>query len=412
MKMMIPTLILAAICQAQPTFNGLVDAEEVHARAGVGNFMEKVRSGQEVTVAYLGGSITAMNGWRNLTTDWLRATYPNAKFKEVHAAIGGTGSELGAYRVGHDALRHNPDLLFVEFATNDAGCVPESIWRTMEGIVSQTWRKNIKTDIVFTYTITGAMKGEYLKGKMNRAASAMEQLADFYGIPSICFGTRIAKLLAEDKLVMGKGDLKPNDTRMLFADDSVHPHLAGHKVYLEAIIAGFTQMKDSKPVQHDLSRCFVEDNMEKAQMIEITKDMLTGTWDDTPPQARWFGDRMGHMWHSGTPGSTLKFSFTGTHCMIYDLLGPDGGQVNITVDGKPAQRPTARFDSYCTYHRIATLHVYRGKGGKHDVEITIDPNQPSRQPVAFRLKDPETELKTPKYNGTNFWPAKLLVLGE
>ena len=129
---------LAAGVFAAPAYTGPAQAQEVRARAGVGHFMEKVKAGKEVTVAYLGGSITSMNGWRNLTTDWLRATYPQAKFKEVHAAIGGTGSNLGVFRVAHDALQHNPDLLFVEFATNDGGAQPQAIWRSMEGIVRQT----------------------------------------------------------------------------------------------------------------------------------------------------------------------------------------------------------------------------------------------------------------------------------
>ena len=82
----------------------------------------------------------------------------------------------------HDALRHNPDLLFVEFATNDGRAAPEAIWRSMEGIVRQTWKKNPATDIVFAYTITEAMKQDYLAGTCNRAASAMEQLADHLSV--------------------------------------------------------------------------------------------------------------------------------------------------------------------------------------------------------------------------------------
>ena len=46
----------------------LAPAEEVHVRKGIGHFMSKLESGQAVTVAYLGGSITEMSGWRNMTT--------------------------------------------------------------------------------------------------------------------------------------------------------------------------------------------------------------------------------------------------------------------------------------------------------------------------------------------------------
>ena len=195
-------LMASGLLQAAPAYTGPVKAQEVRTREGVGNFLGKLKAGKTVTVAYLGGSITAMNGWRNMTTAWLQKANTNAVVKEVHAAIGGTGSDLGVFRVGHDALRHKPDLLFVEFATNDGGRKPEEIWRSMEGIVRRTWKQDSQTDIIFTYTITTAMTNDYIKGICNRSASAMEQLADHYGIPSICFGPRVIEYLSANKLVM------------------------------------------------------------------------------------------------------------------------------------------------------------------------------------------------------------------
>lgn len=427
-----------SVWAARPVYQGQVKAEEVHARLGVGNLEKKIADGKrEIVVAYLGGSITAMNGWRNLTTDWLGKTYPNVSFKEVHAAIGGTGSNLGVFRLEHDALQQNPDLLFVEFATNDGGAAPESIWRSMEGIVRQTWRKDPTTDIVFTYTITHSMMGDYGRGLCPRAASAMEQLADHYGIPSIGFGPRVAAEVKAGRLVMNMKDAEretavPVETpardkviserlakegKILFAKDGVHPALPGHEFYLKSIIAGFTQMKGAKPVDHaaQLVHPFVEDNMESAKMVEISPDMLKGSWlklPETDGKMRAFSTRMGDIWYAQKPGDRISFKFKGTCCMMYDLLGPDGGQVWVTVDGKRAARPSARFDSYCTYHRIATLHVFNGPDGVHEVEIEVDSKQPSRQPVAFRLKDPEKELAAEKYQGTNFWPAKIMLIGD
>ena len=402
---------------ADPVYTGPVTAQEVRVRAGVGHFMEKVKAGKEVRVAYLGGSITAMNGWRNLTTDWLRTTYPQAKVKEIHASIGGTGSNLGAFRVAYDALRHNPDLLFVEFATNDSKAEPESIWRSMEGIVRQTWKKNPATDIVFTYTITEAMKQDYLAGKCNRAASAMEQLADHYCIPSICFGPRVIEAVKAGTLVMSGKDYRAGTGKTLFAKDGTHPAPAGHRFYLASVANGFTQMKNMPPADHAaaLRTPFVSDNLEAAKMVDIKPSMLVGDWKKLPPsdgKVRAFSNRMGEMWYSGSPGATLRFTFRGTCCQIYDLLGPDGGQVWITVDGKKSASPVARFDSYCTYHRIATLSVFNGADGVHTVEITVDKDQPSRQSVAFRLKNPAVELAKPKYQGTKFWPAKIMLVGD
>ena len=121
---------------------------------------------------------------------------------------------------------------------------------------------------------------------------------------------------------------------------------------------------------------------------------------------------MGPLWYSGTPGSRITFKFRGSQAKLYDLLGPDGGQVIVTVDGRIHDKPVARFDSYCTYHRIATLMIAGGldPGAVHSVVLEIDSDRPDRSPVAFRLKDPDTELKAPKYQGTKIRASQILLL--
>jgi antitoxin (DNA-binding transcriptional repressor) of toxin-antitoxin stability system len=432
---------LAAMCAmtaaAEPPVYRQGQAEEVRARAGIGNVMKKIRAGQEVTVAYLGGSITAMNGWRNKTTDWLKATYPKASFKEVHAAIGGTGSDLGVFRLGRDVLAFKPDLLFVEFATNDGGQTPEQIWRSMEGIVRQTWRQDPQTDIVFTYTITTAFTNDYVNGMCNRSASAMELLADHYGIPSIGFGPRVAQLLKENKLIMDAKVIEtavpkesPDrdkeirerlaaDKRLLFANDGVHPRDEGHELYKASVVNGLTQMRELPPADHQakLAQAVVADNWEAAKMVPISEKMLAGAWKKLPAEdgkQKAFGSRMGQIWMAEQPGSKLTFRFKGATAKVYDLLGPDGGQVVVTVDGKPGAKPVPRFDSYCTYHRIATLGLLQDTdmGRVHEVTVELHPEQPDRQSVAFRLKDPAQELKEPKFQGTRVWMSQLMLIGD
>lgn len=77
MKKLFFALAVALTCavQSAPKYEGPIKAEEVRARDGIGHVLEKIRAGKEITVAYLGGSITEMSGWRNLTTEWLRKTY-------------------------------------------------------------------------------------------------------------------------------------------------------------------------------------------------------------------------------------------------------------------------------------------------------------------------------------------------
>jgi len=393
-------------------------AVKIQPRSGIGNVIRKIKAKEEVTVAYLGGSITAANGWRPKTTAWLKAKYPEAQFKEIHAAIGGTGSDLGVFRVGRDVLQHEPDLLFVEFAVNDGGAEPAAIWRQMEGIVRQSWRKDPATDIVFTYTIASNMTNDLMNGLCPRSSSAMEMLADYYAIPSVNFAVPVVELLKQDKLVF-TADAQPADGRIWFSGDSCHPRDEGHEIYLKLLQEGWAQMERAQPVNHQslLNGCFVEDHWEAAKMIPLDQSMLSGNWcklaaDDA--RQRSFGERMGQIWMADQPGSALKFKFKGQIAKLYDLLGPDGGQVTITVDGKSSGKPVPRFDSYCTYHRIASLGVVSGSSMDevHEVAVEIHPEQPDRQPVAFRLKDPDKELAAEKFQGTRVWVSQLMLLGD
>ena len=224
---------------------------ELRARDGLPNFFAKAKAGGKLTVAYFGGSITAANGWRPQTTAWLRQRYPKAKFTEVDAAIGGTGSDLGVFRLGHDVLDHHPDLVFVEFAVNDGGAPPEQIYRCMEGIVRQIRRADPATDICFVYTMHDGMLKDLAAGRLPRSASAMEYIADHYGIPSIHLAQEPARRINAGEWVftapkpeVPADPAKGIPARTAFAPDSCHPFAeTGHKLYTEAIARSFEAME-------------------------------------------------------------------------------------------------------------------------------------------------------------------------
>ncbi|MFI4851523.1 MAG: GDSL-type esterase/lipase family protein [Gimesia chilikensis] len=405
--------------QAAPPAYHAVKAELVKPRQGLGNVLQKLQQGKEVNVAYLGGSITAANGWRVKTTKWLKEAFPKAKIHEIHAAIGGTGSDLGVFRLQRDVLDHKPDLVFVEFAVNDGGRQPKAIWDSMDGIVRQIWQANPQTDICFVYTFRVNYEKELREGECPRAASAMELLADHYGIPSINVALKIAELEQQGKLQF-KSDEPLNNGLIRFSKDGVHPLDKGHEIYTEVIADAIQKMEaDSQPVDHadKLKQPFVESHWTNAKMIPLEPSMLTGNWKKLPADnilQKRFGNRMGQIWEADAPGSRITFRFRGTQAALYDLLGPDGGQVLITVDGKPSQKPVARFDSYCTYHRISTLRLAQNLDPNqiHTVTVEIHPEQPDRTPVAFRLKNPDEELKSPKFQGTRIRVGQIMLRGE
>ena len=96
---------------------------ECVVRAGLPNVFNKLETGKTVRLAYLGGSITAQEGWRPKTLKWFQDQFSTAKVEQINAAIGGTGSDLGVFRLKHDVLDHDPDLLFVDGTTWYAGAI-------------------------------------------------------------------------------------------------------------------------------------------------------------------------------------------------------------------------------------------------------------------------------------------------
>ena len=419
-------LALRPAAFAEPAEFSLAPAEEVHARGGLPNFFKKANTpGAEIKIAYFGGSITAQAGWRPKTLAYFQKTYPGAKFTEINAAIGGTGSDLGVFRVKQDVLEKKPDLMFVEFATNDGGAAPEQIFRCMEGIVRQTWRALPDCDICFVYTLTEAHAHAMLEGKFQRSASAMEKIADHYGIPSIHMGMEVAKLAKDGKLAW-KAPLPKTDEekaalgdKFVFAPDSVHPHPeTGHELYLQAIVRSLAPIKvaSATPAPHVLKEPFIATNYENAQLVLLTKDTVTlssgFTWLDPRSDAfakRW-AERLTTLHKGTTPGETLSFKFKGTRAAIYDLVGPDCGQAIVTLDDQPP-KIVPRFDAYCTYHRLATLVIGTDLPDTvHTVKIEIHPEQPDK--AAILAKNKNTIDKPERFDGTAIYPGAILVLGE
>ena len=64
---------------ASPDDIPLAPAVEGTARAGLPNFYAKLEAGQVVRIAYLGGSITAQEGWRPKTLAYFQKYFPKAK---------------------------------------------------------------------------------------------------------------------------------------------------------------------------------------------------------------------------------------------------------------------------------------------------------------------------------------------
>jgi hypothetical protein len=203
--------------------------------------------------------------------------------------------------------------------------------------------------------------------------------------------------------------------KLIFSNDGVHPLDAGHELYLQVIREVMPPIRQqSKPGPHELKPPFRQDNWEAAKLVPLDEKMLQGSWRKLDPQqglGKNFGNRLPVIWEGSTPGDKLQFRFKGTMAGLYDLMGPNGGQVIWTVDGK-SNGPRPRFDHYCTYHRLASLRLGEGLEDKeHSISVEIHPDQPDRSSVVNRVRN-EPNFDPKKYEGTKVWVGYVMMIGE
>ncbi len=313
----------------------------------------RARREKKLTVGYFGGSITdgsgasdaAKTSWRALTTAYLREKFPEAAVTEVNAAIGGTGSDLGVFRLRNDLLRHKPDLVFVEFAVNDAGKNETRTLRAVEGIVRSLRKADHRTGIVFVYTTTKKMDEEaYSKGQTPASVAFHHRVAAHYGIPEV----NIGKILAEDVRTKHGGDWK-SVTR-----DDVHPNDAGYAVYaaqVRAFLAGSLEnpvkQENGKPAGQEamspsLPTPLTANPMENGTMIDAWKLPDTSGWEKDPQP---LGRHLPHRLIASRPGTELRIPFRGDAIGLYWLIAPDSGDIEWRIDDGPWKRASS-WDKY------------------------------------------------------------------
>ena len=310
------------------------------------NTLYRLVRDKKCVLGYFGGSITEGAGastpascYRALVTEWFRSRYPDAEIREIQAAIGGTGSDLGMYREETDLLTNGPDLVFLEFAVNDGGVPYERILRQGETILKKLYAHNPYAEVVTILTTTGSVCEMLEKGGEYVSRSAYLTLSHHYRIPAIDVGNPL-----HYAVIRAGGDFHTYTT------DTVHPNDAGYAIYTKTITEqlakwfGETAVPDMPakvvlpeplcPVLDLDARmidCGALDNL-RADGFSLVEESMCGRYP------RYF---------AGThPGDTFSFTFTGKSAGFYWMLAKDAGDVVVTVDDG-AEKPLRAWDHYC-----------------------------------------------------------------
>ncbi|MBN2163152.1 MAG: FAD-dependent oxidoreductase [Pontiellaceae bacterium] len=83
------------------------------------NFLTDLASGDHITMIVYGTSLTANGAWVGRLGSWLGAAYPG-QVTLINSGLSGKNSAEGVAQLQAKVLDHNPDVIFIEFAMNDA----------------------------------------------------------------------------------------------------------------------------------------------------------------------------------------------------------------------------------------------------------------------------------------------------
>lgn len=318
---------------------GVLSPADFHTmRDGLRYSKAKFEQTKKGTVAFVGGSITAMKGWRDMLCDYLTRRFPDTEFTFIAAGISSHGSTSGSHRLERDVFSKGEiDLLFEEAAVNDRSL---ELRRTstdrikgMEGVVRHSRKTNPKMDVVIMNFVDQYKIDDYNSGKTPQEIIDFDRVADHYGVPTINLAKEITYRI--------------NAGEFTWEDDfkNLHPSPAGQRIYYRSMryflesAYGCDYAEDDKgydiPKEKVDPKCY-----DRARLASVEEAKLGEGWSFDPslqptPEGKNYRDGTTNIPYIVAEGESqdLTFKFKGSSIGFVCLSGPDAGAVEYSIDG-------------------------------------------------------------------------------
>jgi len=340
------TRILPLVIGASPLLPHHPLTPPVHAQEGKIAFGENVQLRGAYTnsrhifertgkgrVAFIGGSITEMDGYRPMVCESLKKRFPKTEFEFIAAGISSTCSTTGAFRLESDVLSKGPiDLFFVEFAVNDdqdAHHSRENAIRGLEGILQHARKSNPAMDIVVTFFVNEGMIQTYNKGQVPLSVEAHESVAKHHHISTIHLGKEVAAQIRDGQLTWKQfGGVHPapfgNAICARMIDDLLSRTWTGP-------VADSVKPHPVQPAIDPLS--YRNGRFLSPAKASVKQGWTLGVpdWKSLPGGKRQRFNTLDIL-SATAPGAELTLDFEGTAIGAFVLAGPDAGTVEAIID--------------------------------------------------------------------------------
>ena len=326
-----PTPVVDFILRHQ---QGYTQPQQINQRTLPVNALSRFVNQKKGTVAFLGGSITEMKGWRDMVKEDLHQRFPDTDFTFIEAGIASTGSTPHAFRLDHDVLSHGtPDLMFVEAAVNDDTNFFDSQAqvRGMEGIVRHALQSNPRMDIVLLHFIHDPFLPLFQSGQQPDVILNHERVANYYHLSSINLAQEVATRIQQGELNWEQFG-------------GTHPAPRGHFIYTAAINRLFDQTMQELPQAGEPKAHAIPEKplnefsytnghfVDLAEATSLHGFRIVPDWDGAENVGKRPGFVHVPMLAAEKAGSSFSLTFQGRAVGIFCVSGPKAGILQYRVD--------------------------------------------------------------------------------
>lgn len=308
---------------------GYQSRQSITLRGNLDNAMYAMAVRKKACVAFLGGSITEMRGWKDQIEEDLRQRFPDTEFQFIEAGIASLGSTPHAFRFEQDVLQHGtPDLMFFEAAVNDHTnhFGPQAQVRGVEGVVRHALQANPMMDIIMMHFTYEPFVPMMENDEMPDVVMNHERVANRYHLTTI-------NEVQEIHNRMQAGEL----TWEQFG--GCHPAWYGHKFYTASInsVLDASTKPSYSPSAHLMPEALDEMSYSRGKLLPASLAFAVKGFQNheswTPEiQA---GTRPGFVdvpMLATHAGGSFRLNFTGNAIGIFCVAGPDAAVISYRID--------------------------------------------------------------------------------
>lgn len=345
------------------------------------NCMKRAENGGELTIGFLGGSITQgslatkhENTYAYRVYTWWEKTFPNATFHYVNGGIGGTTSHYGVSRVVTDVLMYQPDFVVMDFSVNDYA--NEFFQETYEGVVRKILSWHLAPALILLNNVfydTGLNAQEYHNA-----------VGEWYRVPYVSIRDTVYQKMKQG--IYTRDELTP---------DGLHPNDKGHELVAGEITAYLESVKSLPETKEALQAAggakeeladmtipapMTQNAYEKAKRLTIREisPKLSGFHADTEEKTG-HPDHFKNGWIGKEAGDSICFEVEASCIAVQyrKTIHKPAVRAQLILDGDVAHKTMldGNFDEDwgdCLYLESVLHH---GIKEKHTIEIVVPENE-------------------------------------